>query len=182
MNEGLIPRRYAKALFKVCQERKDEERVYALMTTLAESFASTAGLSQTVSNPFVPASQKVELLTIAAQASEQDTTYADFLKLLIETKRINFMRDIAIAFLAIYRKTNGIYSVKVTSAGDLSSSEVDRIKSIITRHLPEDSKIEYSSSVDPELLGGFVVSIDNERLDASVKNEFEQLRLKLISI
>ena len=92
------------------------------------------------------------------------------------------MRDIAIAFLAIYRKTNGIYSVKVTSAGELSAAERDRIKTIITRHLPEGSKIEYSSTVDPELLGGFVVNIDNERLDASIKNELEQLRLKLISI
>lgn len=182
MNEGLIPRRYAKALFKVAQERKVEEKIYALMTTLAESFVSTTGLSQTISNPFVPASQKIELLTIAAQASEQDSTYADFLKLLIETKRINFLRDIAIAFLAIYRKTNGIYSVKVTSAGELSAAERDRIKTIITRHLPEGSKIEYSSAVDPELLGGFVLNIDNERLDASIKNELEQLRLKLISI
>ena len=80
MNEGLIPRRYAKALFKVAVERKVEERIYALMTNLAQSFAVTPGLSQTVANPFVDAKQKTEILVIAAQATEQDTTYADFLK------------------------------------------------------------------------------------------------------
>lgn len=41
--------------------------------------------------------------------------------------------------------------------------------------------MEYSERVDPELIGGFVVNIDNERLDASVSNEFKQLRLKLLS-
>ena len=182
MNEGLIPRRYAKALFKVAVERKVEERIYALMTNLAQSFAVTPGLSQTVANSFVDAKQKTEILVIAAQATEQDTTYADFLKLLIENRRIDFMRDIAIAFLAIYRKANSIYSVTVTSASEMTKSEVERIKAIVSQHLPEKSKMEFTAAVNPELLGGFVVNIDNERLDASIKNELEQLRLKLTSI
>ena len=42
--------------------------------------------------------------------------------------------------------------------------------------------MEFTAAVDSELLGGFVVNIDNERLDASIKNELEQLRLKLTSI
>lgn len=182
MNEGLIPRRYAKALFKVALERKIEERVYALMTTLAGSFAQMPELKQAVSNPFIDSAQKVEILEMAAQATEADTTYSDFLKLLIVTKRIEYMREIALAYLAIYRKTNGIYSVCVTSAGAITDAEASRIKAIISRHLPAGAKIEYTGAVDPELLGGFVVSIDNERLDASIKNELEQLRLKLTSI
>lgn len=181
MNEGLIPRRYAKALFKVAEERNVEERIYKLMTTLAGSFEAAPELSQTIANPFVEPAQKYELLTMAAQADESDNTYADFLKLLVESKRIGFMRDIALAFLAIYRKTNGIYSVTVTSAAPLEAAEAARIKTIILKHLPSGAKIEFSEAVDPELLGGFVVNIGNERLDASIKNELEQLRLKLTS-
>ena len=92
------------------------------------------------------------------------------------------MRDIAIAFLAIYRKANSIYSVTVTSASEMTKAEVERIKAIVSQHLPEKSKMEFTAAVNPELLGGFVVNIDNERLDASIKNELEQLRLKLTSI
>ena len=40
--------------------------------------------------------------------------------------------------------------------------------------------MEYTYSTDPDLIGGFTVDIDNERLDASVKNELKQLRLKLL--
>ena len=41
--------------------------------------------------------------------------------------------------------------------------------------------MEYSFVTDPDLIGGFVVTIDNRQLDASVKNELKQLRLKLLS-
>ena len=40
--------------------------------------------------------------------------------------------------------------------------------------------MEYDTHVNPDLIGGFTVSIDNERLDASVKNELKQLRLNLL--
>ncbi len=40
--------------------------------------------------------------------------------------------------------------------------------------------MEYTFRVDPDLIGGFTVDIDNERLDASVKNELKQLRLRLL--
>ena len=41
--------------------------------------------------------------------------------------------------------------------------------------------MEYSQRVDPDLIGGFVINIDNEQLDASISNELKQLRLKLLS-
>ena len=41
--------------------------------------------------------------------------------------------------------------------------------------------MEYNHRIDPDLIGGFVVNIDNEKLDASVANELKQLRLKLLS-
>ena len=64
----------------------------------------------------------------------------------------------------------------------MTKAEVERIKAIVSQHLPEKSKMEFTAAVNQELLGGFVVNIDNERLDASIKNELEQLRLKLTSI
>ena len=40
--------------------------------------------------------------------------------------------------------------------------------------------MEYSSAVDPQLIGGFVVNVDNERLDASVRQQLQQMRQHLI--
>lgn len=58
MNEGLIPKRYAKALFKVALERGDADALYATMDTLARSFAANPRLQETVANPFLADARK----------------------------------------------------------------------------------------------------------------------------
>lgn len=181
MNEGLIPRRYAKALFKVAQEKSCVGQMYILMKQLAQSFASQPALQQTVANPFVSAGEKVSLIKTASGATDADALMDDFLKLLIQNKRIDLIRDIALAYAEIYRNENNIYVVTVTSAEPLGDAELDRLKKIVEKHLPEGSSMEFSAQVDPSIIGGFTIAINNERLDASIKNELKQLRLKLIN-
>ncbi|MDE6266240.1 MAG: F0F1 ATP synthase subunit delta [Muribaculaceae bacterium] len=181
MNEGLIPRRYAKALLKVAQQQNCAPRIYALMKQLARSFADQPALNRTIANPFVSAEEKVRLVNIAAGTPDGDTLFADFLKLLIQNKRIDLIRDIALAYSEIYRKENNIFVVTVTSAQPLEDSELERLKKIVENHLPEGSSMEFTAAVDPAIIGGFTIAINNERLDASIKNELKQLRLKLIN-
>ncbi len=181
MNEGLIPRRYAKALYKVALERQCAPKLYAMMTTVVMSYEETPQLATTIANPYISDEQKVKLLDIAAGASTDDTVYDDFLKLLIRNKRIAAMRDIALAYLEIYRKANSIYVVNIESAAEMEANELDRLKKLIADHLPKNATMEFTTSVNPDLIGGFTIRIDNERLDASIKNELKQLRLKLIS-
>lgn len=181
MNEGLIPRRYAKALYKVALERRCDGSLYQTMAVLSRSFREHPELQEAVANPFVPAAQKTALLLTAAGNPGEDALTGDFLKLLIRNKRIAAMRDIALAYQEIYRKANRIYVVNVTSAAPLTPEETGRLEALISRHLPEGSTVEMETATDPSLIGGFTVSIDNERLDASIKNELKQLRLKLLS-
>ena len=93
MNEGLIPRRYAKALYKVALEKGADKRLYGLMTALAESFSREKGLQEAIANPYIAASDKSLLLTTAAGATPDDTVYADFLKLLDRNRRTDMMAD-----------------------------------------------------------------------------------------
>ena len=150
------------------------------MKTLAGSFQENPELTQAVANPFVDAADKVSLLTAASGAGKDDRSFADFLKLLVENKRIDMSRDIAVAYMDIYRKANRIYRVEIVTAGKIEAAAMARLKELVGKHL-DGGSMEYSERVDPELIGGFVVNIDNERLDASVSNEFKQLRLKLLS-
>lgn len=180
MNDGLIPRRYAKALLKYAQEKGADKRMYLLMQTLAASFDSEPELCKAITNPFVDAASKTKLLTTASGATDKDTVFADFIKLLLENNRIDIIRMAALAYLELYRKANNIFLVEITSAAPLGDSEMKRLRDIIEKHVG-DSTVEYHTAVDPDLIGGFVVKIDSERLDASVKNELKQLRLNLLS-
>ena len=66
MNEGLIPRRYAKALYKVAVERGDADLLYAVMNRLNDACAAQPSLAAVVANPFVSVKDKSGLVTTAA--------------------------------------------------------------------------------------------------------------------
>ena len=179
MNDGLIPRRYAKALLKVAVERHDDKRVYELSNTLCDSFASCPALQDTLSNPFIAPDKKIELLTPASGASASDATFVDFLQLLKKNERLDIAFGIARAYCDDYRKANNIYRVTVTAAAPMGEAEETRLKKLVTSHL-KGGTMEYTFKIDPELIGGFTVTIDSEKLDTSVKNQLKQLQLKLL--
>ena len=180
MDKGLIPRRYAKALFEVAAERRDDAAVYSLMQSLAASFAAEPALATTVANPFVTV-DKIALLTQAAggKLGAADATYQDFLKLLGTNRRLDMAWDIARAYIDLYRSANNIYRVMVESAAPLSDKDRKRLEAIIAAHVGKGS-MEYDYRINPALIGGFTVTVNSERLDASVANQLKQLRLQLI--
>lgn len=179
MNQGLIPRRYAKALYKFALEHNTDKRIYALTGALVDQFAHHKELQLTLSNPFVDNADKTLLINTAAGATAADTDWADFLRLLVDNKRLDIVRDIATAYRDIYRQAHNIYVVKVTSAAPMDPADEKRLKKMIQERL-NGGTMEFTDSVDPDLIGGFVININNERLDASVANELEQLRQKLL--
>ncbi|MDE6831528.1 MAG: ATP synthase F1 subunit delta [Muribaculaceae bacterium] len=187
MNQGLIPYRYAKALYKVALERNCTKELYQLMGKLAANFASTPSLQEAMCNPFIKTEQKKQLILTAAgidnnvaDDSVATATLNDFITLIDRNKRIAFFRDAVLAYIAIYRKECNISTVKVTSAAPLTPEASERLRKLIAAH-KKGATHETSETVDPEILGGFIVNIDNERLDASIQNELKQLRLKLLS-
>ncbi len=180
MDQGLIPRRYAKALYGFASDKGVTERVYVLMKNLEASFAELPDLQKALSNPFVNGDDKTQLLFTASQASKADSVFADFVKLLIHNRRVDDVRQIALAYLKIYREERNIHVVHVESAAPLAPDEEKRLRRLVERHIGDDA-MEFTTGVDPSLIGGFTISVDNERLDASISNELRQLRQNLIS-
>lgn len=181
MNQGLIPKRYAKALYEAAAQPEVQQLLYTQMRAIAGAFAAEPSLQATMANPFVAAADKAGLIYAAAGCSSKpEAMLQNLVRVLTENGRLGMVRDIAIAYAQLFRTERHIAQVKVTSAAPLTDSEAERLKKLIAAHLG-GAQMEFSASVDPDLIGGFTVTIDNERLDASVKNELKQLRLNLLS-
>ncbi|MDE5838277.1 MAG: ATP synthase F1 subunit delta [Paramuribaculum sp.] len=180
MNEGLIPKRYAKAIYEVAAQKGVQMDIYTLMSNLAHAFEIQPDIQKVLSNPFVKPQDKKKIILTAAQATSDNTGFNNFLTLLQNNNRFACARAIALAYLETFRAQNNIKVVKVCTAAPLEPEEESRLKKIIAAHLG-NATMEYSSEVKPELIGGFTVQSGNERLDASVANELKQLRLNLIS-
>jgi F-type H+-transporting ATPase subunit delta len=182
MNQGLIPRRYAKALIEHAAPLKADDKLYELMQQLTAVFAATPELQSTLANPHVSDADKLKLIATAAGGDAAAVpVLADFIKLLQQNKRLGSLRDIALAYVDLYRKAKSIHRVVITSAAPLADAELQRMHHLVDAHLPAGATAEYLHEVNPELIGGFTIAIDHEELDASLANDFKQLRLKLLS-
>ncbi len=180
MDQGLIPRRYAKALYLTAQERGVDTKLYELMERVCAAFSAEPALAKAMSNPEVSDADKQRLILAAAGAEASDAPLlADFVKLLARNRRISLIQEAALAYRDIYRAEHKICRVEVVAAAQPQPQAEERLKKLIQAHIPGHT-MEYSLRVDPSLIGGFVVNIDNSRLDASIKNELKQLRLNLL--
>ncbi|MDD6778120.1 MAG: ATP synthase F1 subunit delta [Bacteroidales bacterium] len=179
MNEGLIPGRYAKALYKYATEQHESEAVYGQMKQLAASYVAEAALRKVVGNKFLPYADKEKVLLSAAQATS-GSCLSKFIRLVFDNNREDFMREIALAYLKIYRIANNIAQVEIVSAHTLGADQLNKIIDVVERQL-RGKQIEQTTRVDADLIGGFVIKADDQLLDASIKNELKKLRLQLLS-
>lgn len=179
MDNGLIPRRYAKALYKFAHEHGTTQAVYDEMKEVIGAFESSPALQKTLANPFVSAADKGALLKAAA-GSKVENDYLGFIRMLLEMHREEYMHLIALSYRDLYRKENRISQVRITTAAQLPESEMAKLRAMVEKSFP-GTELEYSYRVDADLIGGFVIDVDDARMDASISNEIEQLRLTLIT-
>lgn len=179
MNDGLIPKRYAKALYKLAKEIGDQDETYEQLRDLAGRNTAVDELKRVMRNPYVPAEDKGRVMMLAAGA-KPGGSLDKFIPLIIKNNRAEFLRKIALSYVSIYREEHDIAKVEITTACQLPEKEIQAIIDIVKKQL-EGKTLETSTEVDPELIGGFTVKIGDMLLDASVKNELKKLRLKLLS-
>ena len=178
MDNGLIPRRYAKALYKYALEKGETKRIYDLSKRVIDAFRENPDLQKVLSNPFINAEDKEKSLLLAAGG--KDEIFDQFVQLIITQKRVEFAYAMMLAYRDIYRKENHISQAKITTAVKLDKARMDKLRELVTKAF-KDSVLEFSEAVDPDIIGGFKIDVDSVRMDASLSNELEQLRQTLLS-
>ena len=178
MDNGLIPRRYAKALYKFALEKGESKRIYELSKRVVTAFGENPDLQKVLSNPFIPDADKEKLLITAAGG--KDDVFSKFVDLIISQKRVEFAYAMMLAYRDIYRKENHISQARITTAVKLDDKRMQKLRKLVEDAF-KDSELEFSEAVDPALIGGFKIDVDSVRMDASLSNELEQLRQTLLS-
>lgn len=179
MNEGVIPGRYAMALFKYAADNNVAAHLYDVAVTVEQAFVSHPELQKTLMNPVLSAAEKVSLLMTAAGGGA-DKYYENFVLLVIDKRREEFMREIFLKYQQIYRKKNNIAQVHIATAVQLPEEVLSKIKFLVLKEA-EQQKIEFVYKTDPSIIGGFILKVDSMQLDASIGRELKELRLKLLN-
>ena len=179
MDNGLIPQRYAKALYKYALEHDTAAAIYDEMKQVILSFQQNPRLQKVLANPFVADSEKYELLKTAAGDKVEDG-FLGFVKLILEKRREEFALQMALAYRDLYRKANRISQVRIVTAARLPEAEMDKLRNLVSDAF-KDTKLEFSEQINPDIIGGFIIDVDDSRMDASISNELEKLRLNLLT-
>ena len=177
MSDGLIPRRYAKALYKFAVENGDAQEIYELLKTLSFRYAAIDELKRAVLNPEISDEEKGAYM-LKLMGGKPGSSLDKFLLLCVRNNRAEYLQKISLAYVDLYREAHEIAHVIITTAVQMPDAEVNEIIDIVKRRL-EAKTLEIEQVIDPELIGGFMVTINGLVLDASVKRELNELRLQL---
>jgi F-type H+-transporting ATPase subunit delta len=163
---------YSRALFEVAKEHDVLDRVHDELGEFADALEENRELQLFFFSPYFSSEEKSEGVERIVDGGEEH--FVNFLKLLAERHRMPVLHRIRREFERMWAEENKLLPVSVTSAVDLDQSLVKDIGKRIEEQTGR--RVELSSEVDPEVLGGLVVRVGNMVLDASVRNRLEQLR------
>lgn len=177
MDNGRISVRYARALFQLAQEQHCEEAVYDGLTRFSHNYLmAISQFNEVLADPIVAQEEKVKLMEMAVGEPMHDCL-KQFIAFVAEQKREDKMFLIAMKFMEMYRAKHNILSTQVTTATELPEATYDKIKAFIKQTFDADAEIDVK--IDPKLIGGFILDIENARMDASVAGQLNALKNKL---
>jgi F-type H+-transporting ATPase subunit delta len=163
---------YARSLFEVAKEQGKLDSVREQLGEFADALEQTRELQVFFFSPYFSTTEKQDGLDRAVSGA--DAVIVNFLKLLIENHRMPVIFRVRRGYDELWEEENKLLPVRVTSAVELDKSTVSQIGDKIAEQTGR--KVELSSEVDPDILGGIVVRVGNSILDASIRNRLEQLR------
>ena len=179
MNDGLIPKRYAKALYKLAKENGDTQEIYEQLKPISQGLKGLDQVKRVLLNPYIPNEEKGKVM-MELVGAKPGSSLDKFILLVIRNNRAELLRKIALSYVNLYREEHNIAKVEITTAAKLPQEKIDDIVGIVKQRLG-DFTLEIAQYIDPDLIGGFTVKVGDVLLDASVKNELNQMRLKLTS-
>jgi ATP synthase F1 delta subunit len=163
---------YARSLFEVAKEQNKLDAIREQLGGFADALDANRELQVFFFSPYFSTTEKQDGLDRAV--SDADPILVNFLKLLIENHRMPVIFRVRRGFDDLWLQENKRLPVQVTSAVALDSSTVDSIGARIAEQTGQ--KIDITSTVEPDILGGLVIRVGNSILDASIRNRLEQLR------
>ena len=163
---------YARSLFEVAQEQDKLDKVRDELGEFADALNGSRELQVFLFSPYFSTREKSDGLDTAISGADETTV--NFLKLLIEKHRMPVLFRVRAELDQLWEEENRLLPVTVTSAVELPKATVKQIGDRIAEQT--DRKVDLSSKVDPDILGGIVVQVGNSVLDASIRNRLENFR------
>lgn len=178
MSTDKLAKRYAKALFDEVLTKGTLEAVQNDMLLIGQTIDNSKELKVFLKSPIIRAAKKTSALQQIFGGKISSESFS-LIQLLIEKNREGYLDEIAAFFNKFYNDYHGILEVKVTTAAPLDAQTEQSVKNVIL-HKVGDKKLVINSTIDKDIIGGFIIDLGNKVYDASVRNKLSNIANELI--
>lgn len=168
-----ISYRYAKALFDLAKEKDLVEQVYSDMLSLKNLINSSKDFLHLLESPVISHQKKLGIFRQVFHEKFNTVSYL-FLEIILKKRRENIAGDIAFQYVEIYKNFKNIKTVELKTALPAEEKLKNKLKQMLSKQL--DAEIEMVETIQPSLLGGFVVLYNNKQFDASIRKNINKLK------
>ncbi|WP_118857546.1 F0F1 ATP synthase subunit delta [Sphingomonas mesophila] len=165
--------RYATALFGLARDEQQIDAVSRSLDTLEAALAESADLRALVSSPMVGRADASRTIAALTPTLGLDPLTARFLGVVADNGRLGELKSIIRLVRALAGEHRGETVAEVASAHPLDDAQIAALKTRLKARLGREVTID--STVDPWLLGGIVVRLGSQMIDASIKTKLNTL-------
>ena len=170
--------RYSRALFEVIKEAKELDKVENEVNNFLSVFDSSEDMKNFFQNPTKSISNQINVINILSDKLNFSKNLKNFFLLLIEKRRIFFVKKILESFLKLCSKKRGEIKASLISSKELSQTELEAINQDLSKSMGAILKFDYK--VDKELIGGLKLQLGSFMIDTSIKNKLKKFEKAML--
>ncbi|MGG5207801.1 ATP synthase F1 subunit delta [Chryseobacterium sp. MIQD13] len=168
-----VAKRYAQGLLDFTNESGQTAAVFSEMKDVVKIMSESKDLNKFFLTPYIDSKKKIEAaneIFKGFSASSQN-----LIRLVIKHGRESQLKNIAQEFINKVEDINGVQRVTLTTATQLSKENLDQILRS-TNLVKPGSNFDLNLNVKPEILGGYILRVGDQQVDASVKTKLNQVK------
>ena len=164
--------RYSRALFDVANESNELDQVENGIRNFQSLFNESPEIKNFIQNPTQSIETQLNFIDLLSKKLDFRKNLKNFFLLLVEKRRMYFVKKISESFLKLCSKKRGEIKASLISSKELSQMELNEINKDLSQSM--GSKIIFDYKVEKELIGGLKLQIGSFMIDTSIRNKLKK--------
>ncbi|KQS33649.1 ATP synthase F1 subunit delta [Dyadobacter sp. Leaf189] len=178
MSVSIVASRYAKSLIELAKEQNVLEAVYQDMLLFKDTADKNRGLMLALKSPVVRHEKKSGILKALFESRVNPVSYAIF-NIITKKNRESILDEIANEFIKAYNLYQGIQKATVTTTTPLTEELRQQFEEIVKEKTGRT--VQLAEKINPALIGGYILTIEDRQIDASLRSRLNELKLQLVN-
>ncbi|MCW3161846.1 ATP synthase F1 subunit delta [Chryseobacterium oryctis] len=168
-----VAKRYAQGLLDFTNESGQTATVFSEMKDVVKLMSESKDLNKFFLTPYIDSKKKIEVANEIFKGLSVSSQ--NLIRLVIKQGRESQLKNIAQEFINKVEDINGVQRVTLTTATQLSKENIDQILNS-TNLVNTNSNFDLNLTINPEILGGYILRVGDQQVDASVKTKLNQVK------